>query len=92
MMKRTVGARGVFLGALGRCLSELATIGPLGVAVNLCGFLDLELLGEGEEGWGRMETLSWLTKTATEVACLVRLAAQSLSRYLAAPIETSFVS
>ena len=37
-----------------------------------------------------MGTLSGLTDTTTEVACLVRLAAWSLLRYLAAPISTSF--
>jgi len=37
-----------------------------------------------------MQTSSGLTKTTTQVACLVSLAAGSLSRYLAAPIVTAF--
>ena len=38
----------------------------------------------------RMGTSSGSTETTTEVACLERLAARSLLRYLAAPIVTAF--
>jgi len=50
MMKRTVQAGGVLLSASGMGVSELITIGALGVAVSLGRFLDLEPLGEEEEG------------------------------------------
>jgi len=50
MMKRTVRAGGVFLGASGMGVSESVTGGTLGVAVSLGRFLDLEPLGEEEEG------------------------------------------
>jgi len=43
-MKRTVGAGGVFLGALGRGVSESVAVGALGVVVSLRHFLDLEPL------------------------------------------------
>jgi len=42
MMKRTVGACGVFLGAEGRGVSKSVAVGTLGVAVSLRRFLDLE--------------------------------------------------
>jgi len=42
MMKRTVGAGGMFLGASGRGVSKLVAVGTLGVAVSLHRFLDLE--------------------------------------------------
>jgi len=44
MMKRTVGAGGVFLGASGRGVSESVTVGALGIAVSLRRFLDFEPL------------------------------------------------
>jgi len=50
MMKRTIRAGGVFLGASGMGVSESIAIGTLGVAVSLGRFLDLEPLGEEEEG------------------------------------------
>jgi len=49
-MKRTIGAGGVFLGALGMGVSEPVTVGTLGVAVSLGCFLDFEAFGEEEEG------------------------------------------
>ena len=42
MMKRTVGAGGVLLGASGKGVSESIAISALGVAVSLGRFLDLE--------------------------------------------------
>jgi len=51
MMKRTVGAGGVFLSASGRGVSKPVAVGALGVAVSLRGFLDLETLGEEEDSW-----------------------------------------
>jgi len=50
MMKRTIRAGGVFLGASGMGVSEPVAVGTLGVAVSLGRFLDLEPLGEEEEG------------------------------------------
>jgi len=44
MMKRTVGAGGVLLGASGSGVSESIAGGALGVAVSLRRFLDLEPL------------------------------------------------
>ena len=90
MMKRRVGAGAVFLGASGRDVSKSVAVGTLSVRVSLRRFLDLKSLREEEEGWEEDGNLSGLTETTTEVACLVSLAAQSLLRYLAAPILTSF--
>jgi len=42
IMKRTVGAGGVLLGAWGSSVSESIAVGALGVAVSLRRFLDLE--------------------------------------------------
>jgi len=42
MMKGTLGAGGVLLGASGRGVSKVLAVGPLGVAVSLRRFLDLE--------------------------------------------------
>ena len=50
MMKRTIRSGGVLLGASGMGVSESITIGALGVAVSLGCFLDLEPLGEEEDG------------------------------------------
>ena len=50
MMKRTIRAGGVLLGASGMGVSESITIGALGVAVSLGRFRDLEPLVEEEEG------------------------------------------
>jgi len=44
MMKRTVGAGGVFLGASGRSVSKWRAVGALGVAISLRRFLDFEPL------------------------------------------------
>jgi len=44
MMKGTVGAGGVFVGASGSGVSESITVAALGVAVSLRRFFDLELL------------------------------------------------
>jgi len=44
MMKRTVGAGGVFLGVSGSSVSKSVVVGALGVAVSMCRFLDLESL------------------------------------------------
>ena len=51
MMKRTVRAGGVLLGASGMGVCESVAVGTLGVAVSLGRFLDLEPVGEEEEGW-----------------------------------------
>ena len=51
MMKRRIGAGGVLLGASGIGVSESVAVGALGVTVSLGRFLDLEPLGEEEEGW-----------------------------------------
>ena len=51
MVKRTKEARGVGLfAALGGVAEEVAVV-ALGVLVGVDGFLDLEPLGEQEEGW-----------------------------------------
>jgi len=42
MMKRTVGAGGVFLGALVRGVSKSVAVGALCVVVSLRAYLDLE--------------------------------------------------
>jgi len=44
MVKHTVGAGGVLLGASGISVSESIAVGPLGVAVSLRRFLDFEPL------------------------------------------------
>jgi len=44
MMKGTVGAGGVLLGALGRGVSESIAVGALGVAVSLRRFRNFEWL------------------------------------------------
>jgi len=51
MMKRTVGAGGLFLGASRRGLSKLTGVCTLSVAVNLGRFLELAALSQKEEGW-----------------------------------------
>ena len=51
MMKRTIGAGGVFLGASGRGVYQLIAVGALGVTGSLRRFLDLERLREEEQGW-----------------------------------------
>jgi len=50
MMKCTVWAGGVLLGASGIGVSKSIAVGALGVAVSLGHFLDFEPLGEEEEG------------------------------------------
>jgi len=50
MMKRTVGAGGVLLGASGMGVSKSVALGALGVAVSLRRFHNLEPLREEEEG------------------------------------------
>jgi len=49
VVKRTVGAGGVFLGASGIGVSESVAVGALGVAVGLYGLLDFETPREEEE-------------------------------------------
>ena len=44
IMKGTVGAGRVFLGALGRSVSKLIAVGTLGVSVSLYHFFNLEAL------------------------------------------------
>jgi len=44
MMKRTVGAGGVFLGALGMGVSEPVAVGALSLAISLRRFFDLKLV------------------------------------------------
>jgi len=44
MMKCTVGAGGVFLGASGKGMAKSIAVGPLGVLVSLRRFLDFEPL------------------------------------------------
>jgi len=51
MVKGTVGAGGVFLGALWSGVLVLIVVGALGVAVSLRRFLDLEVLGGEADGW-----------------------------------------
>ena len=51
LMKRTVGAGGVFLGAPGRSVSKSVAVGTLGVPASLRCFLDPEWFEEKEEGW-----------------------------------------
>jgi len=51
MMKRTVGAGGVSLGASGRGVFEPVALGELGVAVSLCRFVNLEPLGKEKDSW-----------------------------------------
>jgi len=53
MMKRTIGAGGVFLSASGMGVSESVVVGTLGVAVGLCSLLDFETPRKEEEGWGK---------------------------------------
>jgi len=57
MMKRTIGAGGVFLGASGIGVSESVAVGALGVAVGLCSLFDLETPRDEEEGWGENENV-----------------------------------
>jgi len=52
VVKRTVGAGGVFLGASGIGLSETVAVGALGVAVGLRGLFDFETPREAEESGG----------------------------------------
>ena len=52
VMKRTVGAGGVFLGASGIGVSESVAVGALGVAVGLRSLLDFETPREEEESGG----------------------------------------
>ena len=49
MMKYTIWAQGVFLGASGRCVSVSVAVGALRVAVGLDNFLDLTALQEEED-------------------------------------------
>jgi len=52
VVKRTVGAGGVFLGASGIGVSESVAVGTLGVAVGLHSLLDFETPREAEESGG----------------------------------------
>jgi len=52
VIKRTVGAGGVFLGASGIGVSESVAVGALGVAVGLRSLLDFETPREEEESGG----------------------------------------
>ena len=49
MMKCAIWARGVLLGASGRCVSVSVAVGALGVAVGLDDSLDLSALREEED-------------------------------------------
>jgi len=90
MMKRTVGAGGVFLAASGSGVSESIAVGALGVALSLGRFLDLEHFENRKRAGRRIGTSSGLTQTTTKVASLESLAARSLLRYRASPIMTAF--
>ena len=49
MMKCAIWARGMFLGASGRCVSVSIAVGTLGVAIGLDDSLDLSALREEED-------------------------------------------
>jgi len=51
MVKPTVGAGGVFMGASSMGVSEPVAVEALGVVVSLRHFCDFEPLCEEEEGW-----------------------------------------
>jgi len=53
MMKRAIGAGGVFLGASGIGVSESVAVGALGVAVGQSSLFDFETPREEEKGWGK---------------------------------------
>ena len=90
VVKRTVGAGGVFLGASGIGVSESVAVGALGVAVGLRSLLDFETPPEEEERGSEDGNVVGVNGDNPEVACLESLAARSLLRYLAAPIVTAF--
>ena len=50
MVKRTIGARGVFLGAALSGVTVAVAVGALGVSVRLHCLFNLEAAGEEEEG------------------------------------------
>ena len=49
MMKCAIWARGVFLGASGRCVSVSVTVGALGVAIGLDDLFDFAAFREEED-------------------------------------------
>ena len=51
MVKRTIGARGVFLGAALGGVAEAVAVRTLGVLVGLDGFFDFESSGKEKEEW-----------------------------------------
>jgi len=89
MVKCAIGTIWVFLGASGVGVSKTVAVEALGVAVSLHHFLNFEPLEKRKRAGRRMGTLSGLTETTTEVACLDSLVVRSLLRYLAEPIVTA---
>jgi len=53
VVKRTIRAGGVFLGASGIGVSKSVAVGALGVPVGLCNLFDFETPREEEQGWGK---------------------------------------
>jgi len=80
MIKCAVGAGGMFLAASGGGESKSVSVGGLGVVVSQHGSLDLEGFWERCIVWSRIGTLSGLTRTATQLPCLVSPELQSLLR------------
>ena len=90
MVKRSVGAGRVFLGAAGGGVAEAVAVGALGVAVGLNRLFDLETFREEEEAREELSTWSGSMEIITELFCLDNLRCRSLLRYLAALIEIAF--
>ena len=60
MVKRTIGARGVFLGAALGGVTVAIAVGALGVSVRLHCLFDLEATGEEEEAWEEGGNVFWV--------------------------------
>jgi len=90
MVKRTIEAQAVLLGAALGAVAVAVAIGTRGVAVGINRFSTLSCLENRTKAGRIVRTLSGSTETTTEAASLDSLESWSLLRYMARDIVTSF--
>ena len=90
MVKCTVGAGGVLLGASGMGVSKMIAVGALGVSVSLGRFLDLEPFGEEEEGREEDGNVVGVNGDNHRSGLLVEPNSSALVKIQGMPIVTSF--